>query len=115
MTRDEFQKWVAEARPGSKVEYHAGFLAKDRVNTHNGQLAECVYVGGLAMRLWRDGLIDLFQKKLRDNYYIYYAVKRLNKEPRPEPKRSNNVLGLRPHHKTYNRRPVPNGMEMSLV
>ena len=103
MTPGEFDNWAQNAPAGARVEYHLGFLAKDRVplDFFSNGTPDCGIVGSMAFSYWRAGVIDLTQRKIRDGIYIYFATKQKNVTPRAEPKRSDKLActGLSPVYK----------------
>ena len=85
MTYQDLQKWAKEASPGAWTVYHIGYLAKDREWFEQGEwdvLPRLVKdkmihnVGHAAMGLYREGTVDLVQKRLGPKRWEYRIVKR---------------------------------------
>lgn len=80
-TPEEFVRWATSAKPGYKISYYRGWLFKDKMV----QAPEIVKSGALpvefqtAHKAWdfyESGIVDLFQKRLGDEDYLYIAVRK---------------------------------------
>lgn len=86
ITLERFEGWLRTARPGSRIEYHRGYLAADREevvllprpwNKYAHVIHEPIYsVGVAAMRAAEQGKVELVQKRLGPSNYRYFAVKK---------------------------------------
>lgn len=77
----EFCNWVGDAEPGSKVEYHRGHLASDRVRGMSTfaekARRELGAIADRAQSLAAEGRLILTQVRHGDGDYSYYAAKPL--------------------------------------
>lgn len=75
----DFCIWVGHAEPGTKLEYHRGFLSSDRVRGMSafGEKArrELGAIADRAQRLAAEGRLILTQERHGDGDYSYYAAK----------------------------------------
>jgi hypothetical protein len=79
VTRQEFEVWLKQARPGDRLVYHRGYLAVDRARG-SGPLSESarrelVLVGNLALALAEQGKAHLVQQRTGPDAFSYIAVK----------------------------------------
>ncbi len=67
----DLEKQVKSARPGKVFCYHTGFLMFDR---EYDKIVRSI--GQRALRLCKDGLGYLVQRKLREGHYEYLLIRR---------------------------------------
>jgi truncated hemoglobin YjbI len=72
LTKEEFDQWLQLARPGEKVVYHTGFYVRES-DKQLSMRRFSAYLIDLASSL---KTIFLYQKKVKDMEYEYYAEKR---------------------------------------
>lgn len=90
MTPNDLSDWVADARPGQRIEYHRGLLALDRdwiEAADKTAVAERKAVDDGAQTAWRlavDGVVMLSQERVGPTECVYYATKTADpvKQPR---------------------------------
>jgi len=73
-------RWATTAKKGAKVSYYKGWLMKERMNLHpmeiRGPAALPRFrVANKAWEFMELGVINLFQKRLGVDKYLYIAVK----------------------------------------
>lgn len=81
---EAFREWINYSRPGQVFTYYTGFLAVDRgsvIVDGNGDITiepngDIDALGRLALDAWDNKRVYLFQRKIHDNEYEYYAFKR---------------------------------------
>lgn len=67
----ELDRWYQRYGASKTASYHRGFLARDREESQAlDQLAR------VAMKMAENNLIDLVQRRIKKNNYIYMAIKR---------------------------------------
>jgi hypothetical protein len=75
---DAFDKWLDQAAPGKRIEYHRGALAIDReprISTlAKPQRQELVRIADRAMVLAREGRVFLLQERRGKDEFSYLAV-----------------------------------------
>ena len=78
-TPEDFIRWATNAKPGHRVCYYRGWLMKDRMS----KLPQMVKGGVMfpefqtpqkAWDFYEIGSVELFQKRLGDEDYLYIAV-----------------------------------------
>jgi hypothetical protein len=70
-------EWLHSSQPYDAYVYYTGYMARDRMNKENPELASRVgRVGKLAMDLEEKKKVFLFQRKLGYMQYEYIAIKR---------------------------------------
>jgi hypothetical protein len=73
-------KWATTAKRGSKISYYKGWLMKERMMLHQMEIRGPAAlprfrVANKAWDFMELGVIDLFQKRLGVDTYLYIAVK----------------------------------------
>jgi len=72
LTKEAFDQWFQLAKPGEKVVYHRGFFVRESDKDINMRRFSA-YLISLANSFQS---IFLYQKKIKDMQYEYYAEKR---------------------------------------
>lgn len=78
MLGQQFERWLRQGgKPGSSFVYWEGFLFYD-TRSYLGipMNPEAVATRNLAWRYYRQGLVELVQKKQGDGHYLYIAQKK---------------------------------------
>lgn len=83
ITLEDFNAWLKSGRTGSVCKYHTGFLAVDRFHIVDVGAGEFRYdpvpeldaLGRAALNAFVEEKVHLYQRKIHDMEYEYYAVK----------------------------------------
>lgn len=80
-TEDNFDYWLARARPGEKVVYFDGFLMLERqkfvmAGVPKEGFPQKIKTAMAAWRAYLEGLVELVQHKRDEGEYEYIAVRR---------------------------------------
>ena len=78
ISTDAFDKWLDQAAPGKRIEYHRGALAIDR-EPRSSSLAEhhrrdLIRIADRAMALAKEGRVLLLQERRGKDNFSYMAV-----------------------------------------
>ena len=87
MDVNQFHDWTFDALPGQAVEYHRGYLAKDREPSKamsqfdREKVRDLGEVADYAWAAAKAGVVRLVQRRLGDMRYSYLAVRRRMRLP----------------------------------
>ena len=68
-----FRNWIKYAKPRMSYVYHEGFLYVDRDRDSSGETS---WIARFAYGQYKNGAIELVQKRISDGCYKYLAIKR---------------------------------------
>ncbi len=78
LREEDFCRWIGEADPGDRIEYHRGLLAADRVRglslLANADRRELGAIADRALALAEEGRLLLVQKRQGPGDYSYLAI-----------------------------------------
>lgn len=80
-TAEEFTKWATSAKSGHRVCYYRGWLMRDKMAklphmVKNDLVLPEFRTTHKAWDFYEMGVVELFQKRLGDEDYLYLAVKK---------------------------------------
>ena len=76
---EELEDWAFKARSGQSTVYFSGNLAVDREHVDNPALLADINaineIAACAWELYRRGVVELVQERVREDFYRYHAVR----------------------------------------
>lgn len=80
-TAEELTKWVTSAKLGHRICYYRGWLMRDKLrlmpfSIKTNEIYPEFRLANKAWDFYEMGVVELFQKRLGDEDYLYIAVKK---------------------------------------